>query len=169
MQPMTALIEEDDGGPLWIFTSKESDLARAIGGGKPAHATFTGKKHDLFANVIGRLSIDNDRAVIERLWNPLGRGLVRGRQGRSRSCACCASTRSTRKIWLNATPLGAAIEWLLRRDPKESYKDKVAEVGALGRVSVPAGGRRRPSVCRPARTAAAGATSTEALREPPAG
>ena len=127
MQPMTALVEEDEGGPLWIFTSKESDLAKAIGGGKPAHATFTGKKHDLFANVAGRLSINNDPAVIERLWNPWVAAWFE--QGKEDPKLCLLRFEADHaKIWLNATPLGAAIEWLLRRDPKESYKDKVAEV-----------------------------------------
>jgi len=127
MQPMTALIEEDDGGPLWIFTSKESDLAKAIGGGKPAHATFTGKKHDLFANVTGRLSIDNNRTVIDRLWNPWVAAWFEGGKDDPKLCLLRFDAEHA-KIWLNATPLGAAIEWLLRRDPKESYKDKVAEV-----------------------------------------
>ena len=127
MQPMTALIEEDDGGPLWIFTSKESDLAKAIGGGKPAHVTFTGKKHDLFANVTGRLSIDTNKAVIERLWNPWVAAWFEDGKDDPKLCLLRFDAEHA-KIWLNATPLGAAIEWLLRRDPKESYKDKVAEV-----------------------------------------
>ena len=127
MQPMTALVEEEDGGPLWIFTSKESDLARAIGGGRPAHATFTGKKHDLFANVTGRLSINNDKAVIDRLWNPWVAAWFEGGKDDPKLCLLRFDADHA-KIWLNATPLGAAIEWLLRRDPKESYRDKVAEV-----------------------------------------
>ena len=127
MQPMTALVEDEDGGPLWIFTSKESDLARAIGSGKPAHATFTGRKHDLFANVTGQLSIDNDRAAIDRLWNPWVAAWFEGGKDDPKLCLLRFDAEHA-KIWLNATPLGAAIEWLLRRDPKESYKDKVAEV-----------------------------------------
>ena len=127
MQPMTALIEENDGGPLWIFTSNETDLAKAIGAGKPAHAIFTGKKHDLFANVAGRLSIDNNRTVIDRLWNPWLAAWFEGGKDDPKLCLLRFDAEHA-KIWLNATPLGAAIEWLLRRDPKESYKDKVAEV-----------------------------------------
>lgn len=128
MQPMTALIEEDDGGPLWIFTSKESDLAKATGGrGKPAHAIFTGKKHDLFASVAGQLSIDNSKEVIDRLWNPWVAAWFEGGRDDPKLCLLRFDADKA-KIWLNATPLGAAIEWLLRRDPKESYKDKVAEV-----------------------------------------
>jgi general stress protein 26 len=128
MQPMTALVEEDDGGPLWIFTSKESDLVRAIGGGKAAHATFTGKKHDLFANIVGRLVEDTgNRTVIDRLWNPWVAAWFEGGKDDPK-LALLRFDAGQAKIWLNATPLGAAIEWLLRRDPKESYKDKVAEV-----------------------------------------
>jgi general stress protein 26 len=126
MQPMTALLE-DEGGPIWIFTSKDSDLVKAIGGGKPAHATFTGKKHDLFANVAGRLSIHNDRAAIDRLWNPWVAAWFEGGRDDPK-LRLLRFDADKAKIWLNATPLGAAIEWLLRRDPKESYKDKVAEV-----------------------------------------
>ena len=126
MQPMTALVEEAGGGPLWIFTSKETDLARAIGGGKLAHATFTGRKHDLFANISGRLAIDNDRAMIDRLWNPFVAAWFEGKDDPRLTLLRFDAEHA--KIWLNATPLGAAIEWLLRRDPKESYKEKVAEV-----------------------------------------
>ena len=127
MQPMTALIEGDEGGPLWIFTSKETELARTVGGGSPAHVTFTGRKHDLFANITGHLSLDNDRAVIDRLWNPFVAAWFEGGKDDPK-LALLRFDPDNAKIWLNATPLGAAIEWLLRRDPKESYKDKVAEV-----------------------------------------
>lgn len=127
MQPMTALVEEDDGGPLWIFTSKESDLVGAIGGGRQGHATFTGKKHDLFANISGQLVIDNNRTVIDRLWNPWIAAWFEGGKDDPK-LTLLRFDADHAKIWLNATPLGAAIEWLLRRDPKESYKDKVAEV-----------------------------------------
>jgi general stress protein 26 len=127
MQPMTALIEGDEGGPLWIFTSKETELASTVGAGSAAHVTFTGKKHDLFANITGHLWLDNDRAVIERLWNPFVAAWFEGGKDDPK-LALLRFDADTAKIWLNATPLGAAIEWLLRRDPKESYKDKVAEV-----------------------------------------
>jgi general stress protein 26 len=127
MQPMTALVEEEDGGPLWIFTSKETDLARAIGGGRAAHATFTGKRHDLFANISGRLSIDNNAVLIDRLWNPWVAAWFPGGRDDPKLTLLRFEAEHA-KIWLNATSLGAAIEWLLRRDPKESYKEKVAEV-----------------------------------------
>jgi general stress protein 26 len=128
MLPMTALIEADEGGPLWIFTSKENSLVQALGGGSGrAAATFTGKGHDLFASVGGTLAVDSDRAVIDRLWNPFVAAWFEGGKDDPK-LALLRFDADSAKIWLNATPLGAAIQWLLRRDPKESYKDKVAEV-----------------------------------------
>jgi general stress protein 26 len=37
--------------------------------GDRAIATFASKGHDLFATLHGSVSLDNDRAVIDRLWN----------------------------------------------------------------------------------------------------
>ena len=128
MKPMTAQIEGDEGGPLWIFTAKDTELAEALAGGsRPAHATFTGKKHDLFSNISGSLTLDNDPAVVERLWNPFVAAWFEGGKDDPK-LALLRFDADKAKIWLNATPLGAAIEWLLRRDPKESYQDNVAEV-----------------------------------------
>ena len=38
---------------------------------RPAICTFASKGHDLFAHVHGKLVLDQDRAVIDRLWNPV--------------------------------------------------------------------------------------------------
>jgi general stress protein 26 len=70
-QPMTAQIDGDkEGGPIWFFTSKETDLVKSIGACAPGEAYFASKGHDLFAGVTGDLSLSTDRATIERLWNP---------------------------------------------------------------------------------------------------
>src|SRR5215218_5362804 len=70
-QPMTAQLEDKDGGgPIWVFTSKDTDLAEALGESHPAVVHFASKGHDLFATLDGRLSAHNDRETIERLWNP---------------------------------------------------------------------------------------------------
>ena len=70
-QPMTAQLDGDgDHGPIYVFTSKETDLVKALGGGARAVGLFASKGHDLFAALDGQLSPHNDRATIERLWNP---------------------------------------------------------------------------------------------------
>ena len=126
-QPMTALIEGETSGPLWIFTANDNGLVADLAGSGRALATFTGRKHDLFATLSGTLRLDNDRAAIERLWNPWVAAWFDGGKDDPR-LALLRFDPDHAKIWLNATPVGAAIEWLLGRDPKESYRDKVAEV-----------------------------------------
>lgn len=127
LQPMTALIEGDEGGPLWIFTARNTALVAALGEADRAIATFTGRKHDLFASLSGTLRLDHDRAVIERLWNPWVAAWFEGGKD-DPALALLRFDPDHARIWLNATPVGAAIEWLLGRDPKASYQEKVAEV-----------------------------------------
>src|SRR6476646_8336372 len=67
-RPMTAQIE-DGRGPIRFFAGRDNALVKSLGGGKRAIATFAAQGHDLFASVRGNLRLDNDRAVIDRLWN----------------------------------------------------------------------------------------------------
>jgi len=76
-RPMTAQIDipygadDDTGGQIYFFGTKDEHLVRGLDGEHRAVATFTSKGHDLFAHVHGTLAIDNDRAVIDRLWGPV--------------------------------------------------------------------------------------------------
>jgi general stress protein 26 len=125
-QPMTAQMENDEGGPIWFFTAKDNSIIAALGESHRAIATFAAKGHGLFASLSGTLSVDTDPAVVERLWNPFVAAWFEGKD--DPKLALLRLDPEDAKIWLNATPLGAAFEWLLHRDPKESYEDKVAEV-----------------------------------------
>ena len=58
-----------DAGPIWIFSAKNVHLVKAMGRGQAASAQFAAKDHGLFATLYGRLTPDNDPAVIARLWN----------------------------------------------------------------------------------------------------
>src|ERR1700744_2646944 len=69
-RPMTAQLDGDGNrGPIWFFGSTDAELVKSLKDGNRAIATFSGKGHDLFAAVHGPLSLDNNRAVIDRLWN----------------------------------------------------------------------------------------------------
>lgn len=127
LRPMTALMEGEEGGPLWVFTARDTDLVQALEAPREAVATFTGRGHDLFASIAGRLAVDTDRAVVDRLWNPYVAAWFDGGKDDPRLALLRFDPESA-KIWLNATPLGAAIEWLTGADPKQTYKEKVAEV-----------------------------------------
>lgn len=125
-QPMTAQIENDEGGPLWFFCATDNSIIQALGASHRAIATFADKGHGLFASISGELSVDTDRAVVDRLWNPFVAAWFEGKD--DPKLALLRLDPESAKIWLNATAMGAAIEWLLRRDPKETYQEKVAEV-----------------------------------------
>src|SRR5262245_31131417 len=68
-KPMTAQL---DGrrGPIWFFTAKNTQMARAMGQRHRAIAHFVSKDHDVFASLHGELVIDQDRAKVDRFWNP---------------------------------------------------------------------------------------------------
>lgn len=76
-RPMTAQIDipygadDEDGGQIYFFGAKSEHLVQGLDGEHRAVATFVSKGHDLFAHVHGRLAIDNDRVVIDRLWGPV--------------------------------------------------------------------------------------------------
>lgn len=126
-QPMTALIEGDEGGPIWIFTAKDTDLAQAIGRSHPAIAQFAAKGHELFASIEGEIMPDNDRAVIDRLWSPFIAAWFKGGKDDPK-LLLLRFEPSHAQIWLNENSLWAGIKLLLGRDPKREFKDKVADV-----------------------------------------
>lgn len=126
-QPMTAQIEDEGRGPIWIFTAKDTDLIQELGERHPAMIHFAAKGHDLFASVIGELLADNDRAAIERLWNPFVAAWYEGGQD-DPNLQLLRFEPERAQIWLNENSLFAGIKVLLGSDPKKDYGDKSAEV-----------------------------------------
>jgi len=125
-RPMTAQIEGEHG-PIWFFTAKENGIVQALEKGDRAIATFASKGHDLFATVHGRLSLDNDRAVIDRLWNRFVAAWFEGGKDDPK-LALLRLDAEKAEIWLDASSLVAGVKMLLGADPKKDYQDKVAEV-----------------------------------------
>jgi general stress protein 26 len=127
-QPMTAQLGEDDkGGPIWFFTAKDVDLVLAMGDASRAMIHFASKGHDLFASVEGRLVRDNDRATIDRLWNPFAAAWYE--EGKDDpKLQLIRFDPEAAQIWLNENSLFAGVKMLFGADPKKDYKDKVAEV-----------------------------------------
>lgn len=124
-QPMTAQIEGDEGGPIWFFTSSETDLAGAVGAGAAAVINFSDKGHHLFASVSGQVTITTDRTVIDRLWNPFVAAWFEGKDDPKLRLLRFAPGDA--QIWLNENNLFAGLKMLLGADPKTEYQDKVAE------------------------------------------
>ena len=133
-RPMTAQIE-NECGPIWFFTSKDNTMVQtlAAGRGHRAIATFAAKGHDLFATVHGNLMVDNDRGVIDRLWNSfIAAWFKNGKSDPKLALLRFDAERA--EIWENEFSLVAGIKLLLGVDPKKDYKYKVAEVRLSGRT-----------------------------------
>lgn len=125
-QPMTAQFE-GESGPLWFFTTKDNTLVEALAESKEAIANYVSKGHDLFASIHGTLSVDYDRANVDRLWNPHVEAWFEG--GKSDPKLALLRLDTTKAmLWLGGTSIGAAILRLLGRDPKVDYEDNRAEV-----------------------------------------
>lgn len=127
MRPLTALIEDSDN-KLWFFTARDSDLVRRLkGASAPAAAAFTSQGHDLFASISGKVFMNNDRAVIDRLWNPfIAAWYEQGKDDPKLALLCFEPAEA--EIWLNDYSLLAGIKMMLGADPKKDYKNKVAQV-----------------------------------------
>ncbi len=127
LRPMTAQLEGDKGGPVWVITAKDTELVKGLRGGSKAIATFTSKSHDIFATVHGKLTLDNDRAMIDKLWNRfVAAWFDKGKD--DPKLALLRFDTEQAEIWLDGSSIVAGIKMLLGFDPKEEYKDHVAKV-----------------------------------------
>jgi general stress protein 26 len=125
-RPMTALVE-GERGPIWFFTARDSALVQHLRQGHRAIAAFSSKGHDLFASIKGTLTLDNDRAVIDRLWNPFVAAWYEGGKDDPK-VALLRLDAEHAEIWLNASSLLMGVKIMLGVDPKQAYQDNVADV-----------------------------------------
>jgi len=125
-RPMTAQLE-GERPPIWFFTSRDNEIVQKLGAGNRAIATFASKDHELFATVHGRLAAQNDRAVVDRLWNAYVAAWYEGGKDDPKLVLLRLDAERA-EIWENATTLFAGIKLLFGADPKEAYKEKVAKV-----------------------------------------
>jgi general stress protein 26 len=124
-RPMTACVE-NDAGPIWFFTGKPNAVVDKLGPRHRAIAAFSAKDHHLFASIQGNLSVSNDRAVIDRLWNPFIAAWFEGKD--DPKLVLLRFDPEHAEVWLNESNLLAGVKMLFGVDPKEDYKDKVGEV-----------------------------------------
>lgn len=75
-RPMTAQVDAgsdgdaDEGGTIYFFAAQSEHLVQNLGTANRAVATYASKDHKVFAHIHGRLVVDQDREIIDRLWNP---------------------------------------------------------------------------------------------------
>lgn len=125
-RPMTAQVEGDEGGPIWFFTATDNQLFQQITPGARAMAHFASKGHDVWATLHGSLSTTQDRATIDRLWNPFVAAWYDGKD--DPKIALIRLDPESAEIWIDASSIIAGIKMLIGIDPKKDYQDKVATV-----------------------------------------
>jgi general stress protein 26 len=127
-QPMTAQFDgELAEGPIWFFTAKDTGLVRAMGQSHRAIAHFVSKGHDIFASIHGELSLDHDRARIDRLWNRFVAAWFEGGKD-DPELQLIRFDPEHAQIWLNENQLFTGMKMLLGSNVRKDYRDKVAKV-----------------------------------------
>jgi general stress protein 26 len=106
---------------------KDNALVQKLGQGNRAIATFASKGHDLFATIHGTLCVNDDRTVIDKLWNRYVAAWFEGGKDDPKLVLLQLDPERA-EIWGDASSLIAGINLLLGVDPKKDYKEKVAEV-----------------------------------------
>jgi general stress protein 26 len=123
------MIAQLDGerGPIWFFTSKDNTIVQKLMSGSDtrAIATFVAEGHDIFATLHGSLTVDSNRAVIDKFWNRYIGAWYRGGKDDPK-LALLRLDPERAELWVDASSAG--IKVLIGVDPEKEYRDKVAQV-----------------------------------------
>lgn len=124
-RPLTAQFDGDRKA-IYFFTAKDTELAAKLSRAKKATLVYASKGHDLFATVHGTLRIDNDRAVVDRLWNRfVAAWFEKGKD--DPKLRLLRFDPADAEVWLDASSVVAGVKMFLGLgDPKRDYKDSVA-------------------------------------------
>ncbi len=126
-RPMTLLLDPDVAKTGWIFTSRQNELLVGMKAKIDAQAAFASKGHDVFASILGTLSIHNDRAEIDRLWNPFVAAWFKDGKDDA-DLVLLRFDMDSAEIWSDASSAIAGLKIILGVDPKADYSKKVTKV-----------------------------------------
>ena len=124
-RPMAAQIDQDHS-PIWFFASTDNQIVEAVREGRRAIATFAAKG-ELYASIRGSLSLSQDRAMIEKLWNPQAEVWFENGKDDPKLRLLRFDAEQA-EIWLDGSNLIAGVKSLLGIDPKSDHKDDQATV-----------------------------------------
>jgi general stress protein 26 len=75
-RPWTAVVDWHDekntgeGGDIYFFGAKSEAIVKGVSKSNLVVCTYVAKGHDIFAHIHGTLELVNDRATVDKLWNP---------------------------------------------------------------------------------------------------
>jgi general stress protein 26 len=135
-RPWTAQVDaaddadKEDGGTIYFFGAKSEALVKGLSESNRAVATYVSKGHDLFAHIHGTLELVEDRALVEKLWNPFIASWYKdGKDDPDLQLVRFDTTKA--EIWKSesgATLVAAALK-VFGRDPgKDHQRQNQAEV-----------------------------------------
>jgi len=126
-RPMTVLLDPEVEKTGWIFTSRDNEIALDLRAPVDASAAFASKGHDVFAAILGTLSMSTDRQEIDRLWNPFVAAWFEGGKDDPKLTLLRFDMDSA-EIWIDASSMVAGLKIIFGVDPKTDYADKVARI-----------------------------------------
>jgi len=124
-RPMTAQFQ-DSRHSWWYFTTKNGEFFKRFTEDHRAVATYCARDHRLFATVAGKLTLETDTALLDRLWNRYVEAWFDGKQ--DPNLALLRFDADAAEIWLNETSLLTGVKLLLGADPKREFANDVAKV-----------------------------------------
>ena len=126
-RPMTAMLDADQPGSIWFFTVKDNAMLGQLTDGHRAVATFTAKDHDLFSAVHGTLLIENNPAMIDRLWSSSVSAWYEG--GRTDpNIVLLRLDPDQAEIWKSASGFMAGLKTVMGGNLRRDVRDKAARV-----------------------------------------
>ncbi|KAF0677207.1 pyridoxamine 5'-phosphate oxidase family protein [Profundibacterium mesophilum] len=124
-QPMThhAFPEE---GVLRFITSRQTDLAEAIGSGRTARYVVISKNHDFWMTLRGEMTVSNDREKIDEIWSRVSAAWFD--EGREDPEVTMLELRLTDGSAWAATGNPLVFGWeILRANMDEEHKPEIGE------------------------------------------
>lgn len=101
---------DKDARTLWFITARETELAQAVAvGNKPALHVVSDGGEGLYARIHGKLSLSNDRAKLDELWNVVADSWFEGGK-RDDDVALLQLVLSDAEIWATAGRLAFLYE-----------------------------------------------------------
>ncbi|OAN79350.1 general stress protein [Sulfitobacter sp. EhC04] len=78
--PMSHFVDDDTPGTLWFITAKGTDIAKSAASGAEAEYIVSSKDEHLYARIHGRITVSQDVAQLDDIWNAFAAAWFEGDQ-----------------------------------------------------------------------------------------
>ena len=124
-EPLTVQLDKDQVDTLWFFIRRDNRLAK----GGAAMVQFVSKGQDYFACLAGTARIDQDRAMIDKLWSKPAEAWFPGGK-EDPDLALLRFDIDTAELWESDVSLGGKLKMLFGGTIKPSEAGSHAKVSS---------------------------------------